>query len=184
MDNRFMRVNLSFLIPAYFAIAALFIPIGKAEEFVTHTKVGDKSPSFSVTALDGKAFNIDALKGKVVLVNFWATWCAPCLAEMPRMEKEIWGKYKGPGFEMIAIAREQNIREIKEFKDKHNFSFPMGPDPKREIYAKFANAGIPRNYVIDSNGQIVYQSFGYSPEDFKKLMTVLEKEFTKLRNRQ
>jgi peroxiredoxin len=183
MGKNFMRANLSFLIPAYFIMATLFVPFGKSEEFVSYTKVGDKIPSFSLTTLDGKPFSIDTLKGKVVLVNFWATWCAPCLAEMPRIEKEIWQKRKGPDFEMIAIAREQNDQEIKGFRDKYNYSFPMGPDPKRGIYAKFANAGIPRNYVINPDGQIVYQSVGYSSEDFEKLMAILEKEFTQLRNR-
>jgi len=183
MKNRFKHLHLSFLITACFIITTLFLSFGKSEEFINYTKVGDKIPSFSVTTLDGTVFNIDALKEKVVLVNFWATWCAPCLSEMPRIEKEIWEKYKGPGFEMIAIAREQNNQEIKKFRDKHNFSFPMGPDPKRGIYDKFANAGIPRNYVINPYGQIVYQSIGYSTEDFEKMMTILEKEIKKSRKR-
>jgi peroxiredoxin len=148
----------------------------RSQEFVSYTKVGDPIPSFSLVTIEGAAFNIEAMKGKVVLVNFWATWCAPCLTEMPRLEKEVWQKYKGNDFEMIAIAREQGIQEIKSFQEKYKYTFPMGPDPQKAIYSKFSNAGIPRNYLVNREGQIVYQSTGFNPKDFNKLIAILEKE--------
>jgi peroxiredoxin len=154
----------------------LFVPLSKPEEYVSHTKVGQDVPSFSVTTLEGKEVSTVALKGKVVLLNFWATWCPPCQTEMPRLEKEIWKIYQGQSFEMIAIAREQTDMEITQYRAKHKYSFPMAPDPKRAVYAKFANAGIPRNYVINREGKILYQSTGYSPEDFQKMESILEKE--------
>jgi peroxiredoxin len=183
MKNGFMRLNISFLIPVSFLIATLSAPLGKSEEYVSYTKVGDEIPAFSVTTLDGKDINTGVLKGKVVLLNFWATWCPPCHAEIPRLQKEIWEKYTGRGFEMVAIAREQTRQEITKYRDKNKLSFPMAADPKRAIYAKFANAGIPRNYIINPDAKIVYQSYGYSSDDFEKMINVLEKELAKLGNR-
>jgi len=158
------------------AVALLCVPFSKPEEFVNYTKVGQVVPSFSIATLEGKEFSTAAAKGKVVLLNFWATWCEPCQTEMPRLEKEIWIKYRGRDFEMIAIAREQTEKEITEFREKHKYSFPMAPDPKRAVYGKFANAGIPRNYILNREGKILYQAYGYAPEDFQKMKNILEKE--------
>ena len=157
-------------------MGVLFVRVSKPEEYVSYTKVGQSVPAFSVTDLEGKEFSTVGAKGKVVLLNLWATWCPPCVIEMPRLEKEIWKKYQGPDFEIIAIAREQTDKEIAEYRTKNKYTFPMAPDPKRAVYGKFANAGIPRNYVINRDGKILYQSFGYAPEDFQKMKSILEKE--------
>jgi peroxiredoxin len=95
---------------------------------------------------------------------------------MPMLEKEVWQKYKGKDFEMIAIAREQGIREIKAFQEKYKYTFPMGPDPQKAIYSKFSNAGIPRSYLVNREGQIIYQSTGFNPKDFTELIAILERE--------
>jgi peroxiredoxin len=92
------------------------------------------------------------------------------------LEKEVWQKYKGDDFSMIAIARGQGIQEIKAFQEKHKFTYPLGPDPQKSIYSKFSNAGIPRNYLINRKGQIIYQSIGFDPKDFNELITILDKE--------
>jgi peroxiredoxin len=174
-----MRTKILRSILACFAIAMLFVPFSKPEQYVSYTKVGQDVPSFAITTLEGEEFSTAALKGKVLLLNFWATWCPPCQTEMPMLEKEIWNKYKGREFEMIAIAREQTDKEITEYRTKYKYTFPMAPDPKRGVYGKFANAGIPRTYVINRDGKILYQSTGYSPEDFQKMKNILEKELRK-----
>jgi peroxiredoxin len=178
-----MRSNVSLSILACLAAAIIFVPPAKSENYVSHVKVGEPVPLFSAITLEGKEVNISAFKGKVVLLNFWATWCAPCQAEMPRLEKEVWKIYRGRDFEMIAIAREQTSQDITAYQAKYNYSFPMAPDPKRAIFAKFADAGIPRNYVVNPDGKIVYQSVGYSPDDFEKMKNIIEKELTRLKDR-
>ena len=142
---------------------------GTAGDPATHTKVGDRMPAFKVKEVPGGSFSLANEKGKVVFVNFWATWCGPCNVEMPRLEKEIWNKYKSPDFAMIAVAREQSVETVAAFQKKKPYAFPLASDPKRSTYALFADSGIPRNYVVDRNGQIVFQSVGYCPAEWGKL---------------
>ncbi|WP_164981321.1 TlpA family protein disulfide reductase [Silvibacterium dinghuense] len=154
-------------------------PVGKEDPMVkgTHTKVGDQSPAVAVDELSGDTFNLAHEKGKVVLVNFWATWCGPCQIEMPRLEKEVWEKYKSnPHFAMVAIAREQTKDVVAGFAAKHTaYTFPLAYDPQRDVYKHFADIGIPRSYVIDRHGVIVFQSVGYTDADFAGLEAALSK---------
>ena len=146
-----------------------------AQEKETLVKVGDDVPEFVVEMFDGQKINIKDLKGKIVLINFWATWCPPCQEELKRVQKEIIDRFKGKDFVFLAISREESKEQVKKFRERNGYTFPMGLDPERKIYSKFATATIPRNFIIDKKGKIVEIEVGYTKEAFAKMIEKLER---------
>ena len=146
-----------------------------AQEKETLVKVGDNVPEFVVEMFDGQKIDIKDLKGKIVLINFWATWCPPCQEELKRVQKEIVDRFKGKDFVFLAISREETREQVKKFRERNGYTFPMGLDPERKIYSKFATATIPRNFIIDKKGKIVEIEVGYTKEAFAKIIEKLER---------
>ncbi len=139
-------------------------------------KVGDTMPAFTIVSDDGTQLSSATLKGKVVLINFFATWCPPCQKELASMQKELWPKFKdNKDFQLMVIGREHNDAEIAKYNEKKGFTFPLYPDKNRAIYASFANSLIPRSYLIGKDGKIIYASEGYTDEEFAVLMQTIEK---------
>jgi len=138
-------------------------------------KVGDMVPDFKVQMFDGKEVDIVNLRGKVVLVNFWATWCPSCIQELAVVQKEIIDKFKDKEFIFLPISREDPYEKIAAFRKDREHNFPMGMDPNRKIYSKFATVTIPRNYVINKDGKIVYMEKGYTKELLNEMVREIEK---------
>jgi peroxiredoxin len=161
----------------WIAAAACFIVVAansQTPDTTTLTKIGQAVPEFSATTLDGTTIRSSELKGKVVLINFFATWCGPCMGELPHVEKEIWQQLRSENLVVLAIGREHSREELIKFNKEKEFTFLIAPDPKREIYSKFASQFIPRNYVIGKNGRIVFQSMGFTPEDFSRMIELIK----------
>lgn len=147
----------------------------RAENDGTLVKTGQQVPAFTVKMFDGSTVNIQELKGKVVLLNFWATWCPPCRQELTRVQKDIIDRFKGRDFIFLPISRQEKYETIKAFREKTGYTFPMGLDPDRKIFSLFASESIPRNFLIGKDGKIVFMEIGYSEESFQKLIQEIEK---------
>ncbi|MBX3437130.1 MAG: TlpA family protein disulfide reductase [Planctomycetaceae bacterium] len=139
-------------------------------------KVGEPVPLFSVTTDDGVLLQLEELKGKVVVVTFFATWCPSCRKKLPQID-EIWSKYRQrDDFSLVAIGREETAEAVAQFKSEQGFSFPVAADPERTNYEKYAESSIPRVFVISRQGKIVYQSKGYAEKDVDTLRKVLARQ--------
>ena len=145
----------------------------------TLTRIGEPVPDFQVTSTEGSQFNTADLRGKVIVLNFFATWCGPCQMELPHLQT-LWDEFRhDDGFQMLIVGREESDSSIKAFQQKHGFTFPMAPDPDRLIYSKFASESIPRTYLISRQGTIVYQFTGYYEAELTRLRKLLKKELKK-----
>lgn len=109
---------------------------------------------FTLPALSGEKLTLSAYKGKVVFLNFWATWCPPCRAEMPSMER-LYAKMKDKGFEILAVNLQEEPKVVKEFLTKNKLTFPVVLDANGKIGSVYGVRGIPTTYLIDKEGFIV-----------------------------
>lgn len=112
------------------------------------------APDFTLPGLDGKSVSLGDYRGKVVLVNIWATWCPPCIAEIPSLEK-LYNKFKDTDFEILAVSVDENGESvIAPFIKKHNMSFPVLVDPYGSIMQLYGTIGVPETFVIRKDGTI------------------------------
>lgn len=125
--------------------------------------------------IGGGKTDLAELKGKVVLLNFWATWCPPCRQELARVQSDVIDRFAGRDFVFLPISRGETHQTVAAFREKTGYSFPMGLDPSQTVYDRYASNYIPRNFVIDRNGKVVLASVGYDPEEFDEMIKTIEK---------
>lgn len=136
-------------------------------------RIGEIAPDFTITLTDGKQVTLSSLRGKVVMLQFTASWCGVCRKEMPFIEKDIWLKHKdNAGFALIGIDRDEPLDKVLAFAKSTGVTYPLGLDPGADIFAKYAlrDAGITRNVLIDRDGKIVKLTRLYNEEEFSSLV--------------
>lgn len=144
---------------------------------VEKVKIGDNLPQFTIKSEKHGDVVSAGLKGKVVLVSLFATWCPPCQKELADIQTKLYPKYKdNKGFKLLVVGREHTDADLEKYNKKKGFTFPLYPDPKREVFSKFADQSIPRAYLFGKDGKLVYTSSGYTAEEFQKLMDTIEEE--------
>lgn len=170
-----------------FILLAICCMSAKAQEVAADSngylvKVGEMAPDFTITLTDGKQVSLSQLRGKVVMLQFTASWCGVCRKEMPFIEKDIWQKHKDDaGFALIGIDRDEPLDKVIAFGKSTGVTYPLGLDPGADIFAKYAlrKAGITRNVLIDKEGRIVMLTRLYNEKEFAALVQKIDEMLAK-----
>ena len=146
------------LVAAAMASAALFAvlmdpsapePLGR----------GSQAPPFALQQLGGGQVSLDELRGRVVLLNFWATWCKPCEDEMPAMER-VYRELAPEGFELMAVSVDDGIEEVRRFQARLGLSFPILHDPDKDAALRYQSFRYPESFLVDRDGTLVARFIG------------------------
>lgn len=147
------------------------------EEYGYIVKIGQQLPNIEMELTDGTKITTESLKGKVVMLQFTASWCVVCRQEMPHIEKDIWLKHKdNDNFALIGIDMMEPLNKVKQFKKDMKTTYPLALDPEADIFYTFAakGAGVTRNVIIDETGKIVYMTRLYKEDEFKEMVEVID----------
>ena len=145
-------------------------------------KVGDEAPDFTLQLTDGTEFTLSKNRGKVVMLQFTASWCGVCRKEMPFIEKDIWQKHKSnPNFVLVGIDREEPLEDVKKFAESTGVTYPMALDSKADVFAMYAErkSGITRNILIDGEGRIVKLTRLFNEAEFNGLVQMIDSMLAK-----
>jgi len=146
------------------------------EEDSDKIKTGDAMPAFTIVRDDGQQISSSAYAGKVLLITMFATWCPSCQLELAEIEKSLWPRFNTvQGFTLLVIGREHSDAELTEYNQIKGFTFPLYPDKDRTIFDLFAVQFIPRTYLINKEGRIIYMTTGYNEEEFRQLERMIER---------
>ena len=120
------------------------------------------APDFSLKTISGKNIKLSELRGNVVMINFWASWCGPCLQEMPALE-QLHQRYKDLGFTLLGVNVEHDIKEAKDYLKKVDISFPILFDVTNQVSNEYEISGMPTTYLVDRDGNLRKLYIGYQP---------------------
>lgn len=167
--SSFLRRAPSVLAPAA-AIAAVF---AAASAFALDA--GERAPEIGLTDMNGERVTMQSLRGKVVLVDFWASWCEPCAEEMPVLER-LYQQYREQGFRVVAVSQDRQASNIRTFLQQHRVSFPVVHDANHQVAGRYSPPRMPSSYIIDRQGVVRHVHAGYRSGDAR----VFEREIRAL----
>ena len=163
------RKNMQLFVTILFALIIATVVIGLSlkgnnsilkREIQSLVRVGVPAPDFTFSDLNGKRVSLSDHRGKVVLINIWATWCAPCREEMPSMEK-LYNRFKGEDFEILAVSIDSTGQKaVAPFMQKLNLTFPALLDPEAKIRGLYSVTGVPESFIVDKKGIVVKKVIG------------------------
>jgi peroxiredoxin len=172
-DRILFKLVFSFLFVAFFSNMV----VAQTNDPQYLVKVGDQAPDFVMQLPDGQSIRLSDLKGKIVMLQFTASWCGVCRKEMPYIESGIWQKHKNnTDFALFGVDRDEPAEKVLGFAKQTGVTYPMGLDPKGDIFAKYAEreAGITRNVIIDRTGRIVMLTRLYNEEEFADMTALID----------
>ena len=134
---------------------------GNPPESEAPVPAGDRAANFKLEALDGHTVSLESLKGKVIFLNVWATWCGPCREEMPSMETLYNDLKSDPRFVMLAVSQDSKGRDVvAPYVEKNGYHFTILLDPENKLTESYGLSGVPETFIIDRNGRIVAHHMG------------------------
>ena len=144
-------------------------------------KVGDTAPDFTIREAGGKTYRLSDLRGKVVMLQFTASWCSVCRKEMPFIEEEIWLPGSKKGLALIGVDRDEPLETVLKFQKDMKITYPLSLDPSADIFGLFAQkeAGVTRNVIIDREGKIIFLTRLFEREEFDRMKEVIFSEMAK-----
>lgn len=151
--NKLLKVMQVILVLALLVVGCAPKELAPSSTPIQDTEIGNLAPDFQLYGLDGKPISLSNLHGKPVLLNFWATWCSPCRAEMPYLQ-QVYEEWSAKGLVLLAINKGENAAQVREFMQSYNLSFPVLLDTGESIAQKYNIRGIPTTFFIDKDGII------------------------------
>ena len=141
----------------------------------TGIDVGAAMPAYTAMNLDGTKFDIASRRGKVVLLNVWATWCGPCIYEIPELQR-IHDLYTARGFEVVGVSVDEGgVEGVKQFVADKQMRYPVALDPQGQIANIFQTSVLPTSVLVDRNGKIVWKKYGAILENDQELDAAIQK---------
>jgi len=145
----------------------------KELELIKPTRV-KAAKDFTVPTPDGKSLKLSSYRGKVVFLNFWATWCPPCKEEMPSMEL-LYRRFKDRGLVVLALSVDaEGAQVVTPFVKEHKLTYPIGLDPKMTVAEKYGVRGLPASYLVNKKGNLVGLALGPRNWDSKAAHALIE----------
>lgn len=177
MKKLFALILVSFLTTYAFSQLTELPVQNIPEDYGYKVKIGEKMPNISMKLTDGKSITTNDLTGKVVMLQFTASWCSVCRREMPHIEKDIWQKHKNnPDFVLIGVDMDEPLEKVQKFQKDIGITYPLALDPGAKIFYTFAQqgAGVTRNIIFDKTGKIVYMTRLFKEDEFNEMVEVID----------
>jgi len=152
-------VAVAVLLPAVAVLALLAYGFTREPRYIESPMLGRPAPSFTLTLFDGREIRLEDYRGKVVFVNFWASWCPPCRAEAPMLEA-MWRELKGRDVVFVAINTQDEEPKARAFVAEFGLTYPNGRDPRGTIAIDYGVWGLPEAFIVDPTGRITYKHIG------------------------
>ena len=139
-------------------------------------EIGEYAPEINLKLLDGREINNENLLGKVVVIQFTASWCSVCIKEMPHLEEEVWQRFKDEDFILVGVDLKEELSVVKEFIKKTKVTYPFTIDNDGTFFESFTlpGAGVTRNIVIDKNGKISFLTRLFDEKEFQQMIEHIE----------
>jgi peroxiredoxin len=160
-----------FILVILFSFTTLFTQ-QQADSVGFFVKIGDPSPDFTLTFPNGDSTSFAELRGKVIMLQFTASWCSICRQEMPHIEKDIVQNLKCDNLVVIGIDMDEPAEKVIKFAEDMKITYPLALDPDAEIFELFAdkNSGVTRNVIIDKKGNIAHLTRLFNMEEFSTMV--------------